>query len=175
MNTRFFVLTGFLVAVSACSLLLDRRADQCSTDGDCAKFAGTTCDSAQRLCVVAAHPFDGGNPPASDSGANAETAPPSPDAAPDASSDPCLGANGCYACAPSNDHQFGGACTDAVCKGFDNSRIKKLSSDGGLTPLPPPREAGAPPSEGGTMPPPQEGGASSSDSGQTPPRDAGEP
>ena len=39
---------------------------------------------------------------------------------------------------------FENACTNATCKPFDNrSRLKRLPLDGGLTPLPPPRDAGS--------------------------------
>lgn len=38
-----------------CLLVVDREADQCSSDGDCtgrgSEFAGFRCDAAQRLCV----------------------------------------------------------------------------------------------------------------------------
>jgi len=148
MNVRFLVLTSSIVILSACSLLLDRRADQCSTDGDCSKFAGTRCDQKVRLCLVPDGP-DGGNPSMNDSGAKPDagldaTAPNDVgDVAIEAFVDPCLGPTGCYACAPANDRQFGNGCSDAACKPFDNdARLKNLLPDGGLTPLPP-REAGA--------------------------------
>jgi hypothetical protein len=136
MNARFLVLIGFAVLFPACSLILDRRADQCSTDGDCAKFAGTRCDPKQRLCVLVSNTLDAGNP-ASANDAGDGTADVTLEA------DPCLGPSGCYACAPASDQQFRNACTNAECKPFDNStRLKNLLPDGGLTPLPP-REAGA--------------------------------
>jgi hypothetical protein len=153
MDARFLLLlTTSIVTFSACSLILDRRADQCSTDGDCAKFAGTRCDSKVRLCVVLSD-IDGGGPaPDGDAGSKGEDAAtvPSSDAATDvaleAFVDPCLGPLGCFACTPTNDHQFQNGCTDAECRPFDNrARLKNLPPDGGLTPLPPPDAAPPPP------------------------------
>jgi hypothetical protein len=129
MNARLVVLMISMAILSACSLLLDRRADQCSTDGDCTKFAATRCDQKLRLCVVISEVPDSGNP-VHDSGAKEEDAGPGVDA--------CVGPNGCYACPPANDFQFVNGCTDAACKPFDNrARLKNLPADGGLTPLPP--------------------------------------
>ncbi len=141
MNVRLFLLTSCMVTLPACSLLLDRRADQCAIDDDCVRFAGTRCDQKLRLCVVIDDTPDSSRPPA-DSGATGDDAP--LDAVPDVAIDVdrCLGPAGCYACLPSNDLQFGSACTDAECKPFDNrTRLKKLSPDGGLLPLPE-RDAG---------------------------------
>jgi hypothetical protein len=153
MNARLVLFTISTAILSACSLLLDRRADQCSTDGDCAKFAGTRCDQKLRLCLVIADGPDTGSPPANDAGGKEEDSGSqgSPDAGSevavdagaDVAVDGCVGANGCYACAPANDFQFVNGCTDAACKPFDNrTRLKNRLLDGGLTPLPA-REGGS--------------------------------
>jgi hypothetical protein len=141
---------SFLATFPACSLILDRRADQCSTDEECARFPGTKCETKQRVCVVVADMVDGGNPqPMNDSGAKGDeaAAPLQPDSAVDvaveAFVDPCVGPNGCYACAPVSPFQFANGCTNAECKPFDNrTRLKSLFPDGGFAPLPPPRDAG---------------------------------
>ena len=48
----------------------------------------------------------------------------------------CEGEKGCYACEPKSDEQYLNACTDAVCNVYDNSKLKKLGSDGKLPPIP---------------------------------------
>lgn len=44
------------LGIAACSLLVQRDGVQCSVDGDCAKrgpaFAGTKCDTANKVCVA---------------------------------------------------------------------------------------------------------------------------
>ena len=131
MDARPFVVSLAALALSACSLLLDRRADQCASDSNCARFSGTHCDLLSRLCITSSNQSDGGHPSASDDGGTRGDEPTS-----------CVGANGCYRCAPTNDLQFANGCTDSQCKPFDNkARVKNLPPDGGLTPLPE-REAG---------------------------------
>ena len=39
-----------LCMVGACSLLLDPDARQCRSDGDCARFAGASCDTVAQIC-----------------------------------------------------------------------------------------------------------------------------
>jgi hypothetical protein len=48
----------------------------------------------------------------------------------------CEGEKGCYSCAPKSYEQYLNACTDAVCNAYDNSKLKKLGSDGKLPPIP---------------------------------------
>jgi hypothetical protein len=126
MATRFLSLLITIGATLSCSLAIDRNADQCSNDHDCARFAGTTCDMRAHLCALLQPGADGGGP--------------TPGGSADAASDPggsCIGVGGCYACLPSTDTQYGSACTDAKCRPFDNrSRLTNLLSDGGLAPLP---------------------------------------
>jgi len=144
MLLRTLLVWTWVATLSGCSLLLDRRADQCATEGDCARFAGTTCDMAARVCVFASRGdnqesgshIEAGAPmnDASDVGPEsvAETGPPS-----------CQGPNGCFQCAPTTDIEYANRCTEAQCKPFDNrARLKRLLPDGGLLPLP---EAGPSP------------------------------
>jgi hypothetical protein len=144
MNARHLLLLFSLgtMVFTGCSLILDKRADQCSSDNECARFEGTRCDLTTHLCV--APPDDGGGPPPTpDAGQPAEAAAPDASAEADAA-EPCRGANGCFQCVPTTDIQFASACTDAGCKPFDNrTRLKNLRPDGGLLPLPE-RDAGGP-------------------------------
>jgi hypothetical protein len=48
----------------------------------------------------------------------------------------CEGEKGCYSCEPKSYEQFLNSCTDAVCNAYDNSKLKKLGSDGALPPIP---------------------------------------
>jgi hypothetical protein len=114
MVSRAFLVGFFLFASTSCTLLVDNKADQCASDDDCTPFPGSACDLTVHIC----RPLDG--PVVGDSSV--------PDAA------------GVDACAQPTSLQ--NACTDAKCKPFDNrSRLKRLPADGGLTPLPPPRDA----------------------------------
>jgi hypothetical protein len=97
---------------AACSLLIEHRDRQCSTNADCASFKGATCDTKQGICVG---PPDAGAPP--DAG--------------------CVGPSGCWACDPTTTHEHQTACTDAACEPYDNSVLAPLlSADGGLPPIP---------------------------------------
>jgi hypothetical protein len=48
----------------------------------------------------------------------------------------CEGEKGCYSCEPKSYDQHLNACTDAVCNVYDNSKLKKLGSDGKLPAIP---------------------------------------
>jgi hypothetical protein len=140
MNPKhLFLSIPFAMAMlSGCSLILDKRADQCSSDTECARFEGTRCDMKTRLCVGISD--DAGTPPNQDSSSPIEAAP--PDAPDEGDALPCRGANGCFQCTPTTDIQFASACSDAACQPFDNrTRLKNLRPDGGLLPLPE-RDAG---------------------------------
>lgn len=51
--------------------------------------------------------------------------------------DKCVDPSGCWACAPTNSHEFQTACTDAVCVPFDNGVLAgMLEPDGGLPAIP---------------------------------------
>jgi hypothetical protein len=140
MNSKQLFLSISLAVgmLSGCSLILDKRADQCTSDNECARFEGTHCDMQTRLCV--GFPDAGGPPPNQDSGSTVEAD--TPDAPAEADVQPCRGANGCFQCTPTTDIQFASACSDAACQPFDNrTRLKNLRPDGGLLPLPE-RDAG---------------------------------
>ena len=126
MTGRFLTCLLAIGATLSCSLVIDRDANQCTADRDCAGFPGTSCDTRAHLCVTSTPGNDAGivNPGGgSDGSGDGGTS--------------CGEDGGCYACTPTNDIQFGNACTDAKCQPFDNrARLKKLPSDGGLTPLP---------------------------------------
>jgi hypothetical protein len=133
-----------LVAVPACSLLLDRRADQCASDGDCTRFSGTRCDMSSRLCIVIGDEDAGQPPMRNDAAAYADARDAPAEVPSDAAADPCVGPGGCYQCPPTSDLQFANGCTNAACRPFDNrTRLKNRPADGGLSPLPE-REAGQP-------------------------------
>lgn len=124
-------------SLSACSLLLDRRADQCASDGDCARFVGTFCDTTLRLCT-----FGDGNPdPRNHPDAGGVDSAQS-DAAPETGLG-CHDSTGCVPCSPTADIGYANRCTNSSCRPFDNrARLKRLLPDGGLLRLP---EAGASP------------------------------
>jgi hypothetical protein len=104
-------LIGLLLSTTSCSLLVDAKGDQCSSDLDCARFPGTVCDLRVRVCKATDTPLNDADTP------------------PDASSS----ADAC-----STIHSFENACTNATCRPFDNrARLKRLPLEGGLTPLPP--------------------------------------
>ena len=107
------------LAPFGCSLLLDKRADQCASDDECRQFPGTRCDMPVRLCV----PLSVATEPRTDAAMEA--------------GDPCTGPGACYRCAPTNDLQFQNGCTNASCVPFSNERrIKRFQPEGGLAPLP---------------------------------------
>jgi hypothetical protein len=57
---------GLAIAASvggmACSFLVNADATQCSSDADCARFAGSVCNFATRLCRPGDPAGDGGGP-----------------------------------------------------------------------------------------------------------------
>jgi hypothetical protein len=111
-----------LVKLCACTLLLDTQIRQCQTSADCARFGDSICDPDQQLCVPKPVSMttlgDAGPGAAGDAGAS------------------CTGKNGCFACAPKADPDFFNGCTDARCVPFDNRRLRNLTPDGMLKPLP---------------------------------------
>jgi hypothetical protein len=54
MRTLFSALIVLLVALSACSLIVDKNGDQCTSNADCSRFRAARCDLALRVCVAAA-------------------------------------------------------------------------------------------------------------------------
>jgi hypothetical protein len=111
-----------LVKLCACSVLLDTQIRQCQTNADCSRFGDSICDPDQQLCVprpVTTKTLGDAGP-----AATAEAGP------------GCSGKNGCFACAPKADPDFFNGCTDARCLPFDNRRLRNLTPDGMLKPLP---------------------------------------
>lgn len=110
-------------AMSACSLLIETRDQQCTKDSDCSQLEGTVCDLSAHVCVKTSG-ASGSSSSSSGGGADAG----------------CGGEDGsCYSCPPTDgvDKQFLNQCTDAKCKAFDNeTRLQNLTADGGLPPLP---------------------------------------
>jgi hypothetical protein len=109
-------------ASMGCTLVLDASPAQCQRTDDCARFAGTICDTVRHLCAAAAAD-DGG---------------PGGDGAGDDPADPAE-TTGCAAGtnAPSPGFELLNACTDATCLPFDNrQRLRNLPGDGVLPPLP---------------------------------------
>jgi hypothetical protein len=144
---RYLGMCFGVVFLSSCSLLLDKRVDQCSRDEDCKVFARARCDLAARLCIAETtnegdedggplEPGDGSSEGAAGHGGLGEGG---IDAGSDGGApgaDACAAPSGCFTCKPTNDVQFENACTTAHCRHFDNrTRLKNLV-DGGLRPLP---------------------------------------
>jgi hypothetical protein len=121
--------------LAACTLLLDRDATQCGTNGDCAHF------QANAVCVGGfCQPPDAGSDVSSDARIDAgSTRGDGGDAESDAASCP----PGCFSGTPTTDIEFFNACTDSSCVVFDNCKRLGLC-DGGAPALisPPPPEAG---------------------------------
>jgi len=107
-----------LVKLCACTVLLDTQVRQCQTSADCARFGDSICDLDQQVCV----PKPAAMQTTADAGAGGAAG--------------CSGKNGCFACAPKTDPDFLNGCTDARCVPFDNRRLRNLTPDGMLKPLP---------------------------------------
>lgn len=98
-----------LLASSACSLVVDKNATQCTRDQDCRVAPFTSCSAG--VCT---------DPKTSGAGGDGS----------------CNDASGCYRCAPQTNVQFLNACADRSCVPFDNaSRLRNLTADGKLKPL----------------------------------------
>jgi hypothetical protein len=112
-----------MLGLASCSLLLDGSASQCASDADCTRFSAV-CDLGRHVCALAATSTGGAGGATDDAGAPTPTCRDSP--------------AGCHPCAVGGAAVFLNACNDATCVHFDNSRLKNLTSDGNLKPLPPP-------------------------------------
>jgi hypothetical protein len=124
------VLVVALLSWWGCTLLLDTNATQCRHDSDCLSFSKAVCDVPRGVCVSASPDIDAAVP---DAAARTEA---NPDALTEAPIR-CQGVNGCFTCAPTNDHEFLSTCTDSTCVPFDNhARLTNLADDGSLKPLP---------------------------------------
>src|SRR6187200_2827828 len=99
MAGRFFTCVLALAATASCSLVIDRDANQCVADRDCMGFSGTSCDTRAHLCVMMPRNDGGVVNPGGGSDANGD------------GGTACGDDGGCYACTPTNDVQFGNACT----------------------------------------------------------------
>jgi hypothetical protein len=119
-----------VAASAACSLLYTSSADQCSTDGDCARFpAYPVC--SQGVCVARGAQQDG----------QVTTDAPVSDVD-----------NGCPPVPPDAEIDFLNACTNAQCIDFDNCARLNLCGDAALPALVAPPDAAPPPpdaSDGG--------------------------
>jgi hypothetical protein len=123
-----------LTGLHACSLLVETRDQQGSVDGDCASFPGARCDVARHVCAPPGTTASGSGG-GSGSSSSATT---SGSSSASTSTGGCE-ANGCYSCPPTTNDQFLNACSDGGCKPFSNTaRLKNLTSDGGVPPLPKP-------------------------------------
>lgn len=136
----FFLTSALLTATAACTLLLDRDNVQCSSNGDCAKFAATAM-CVQSVCVMPdgavvdsgqdATPLaDVSQPDVADTGAV--------DSGPDAH----FGAPGCFEGTPTTNEQFLNACSHADCVPFDNCARLGVC-DGALPGVSPPDAGGS--------------------------------
>lgn len=103
---------GSATSVAACSLLIDKSAQQCERDSDCRVGSYSSCERG--VCV---------DPAASGSS--------------NAGAGGCAAATGCFRCTPDAGSEFLNACTDASCVPFDNAkRLTNSTADGKLKPLP---------------------------------------
>lgn len=105
--------------LAACSVLLDKSKDQCTTNGECARF-GATYQCVQNVCVAGGG-LDAG-----------------PDGAPggDAGSDACVPTP-----KTKNSDFYNEKCTNSSCIPFDNC-AKLGICDGGLPALVTPPDGG---------------------------------
>jgi hypothetical protein len=101
LSSRSLLLSFTLISLCACTLLLNRSADQCSANSDCQSLKANSVCSAG-ICIVPGNESDGGPP--------------------DGSSrfDAAFGIDGCFAGIPTNGEQLLNACTTAQCLPFDN-------------------------------------------------------
>jgi hypothetical protein len=125
---------GMAATAAACTWLVDADPAQCRRDVECARFAGTICDGARRICVPAMQmgiglPADSGAP---DGGAVSAADAGFATCFPDGAATPGL--------------ELLNACTNSACLPFDNrARLRNLAADGSLKPLPPDPDGGVPP------------------------------
>jgi hypothetical protein len=118
-----------LFGPAACSLLFSSSADQCSTDGDCARFAGFPVCS-QGVCVARDAVHDDGSTPGD--------APTTNDVD-----------NGCPPVPPDAEIDFANACTTAQCIPFDNCARLHICNDAALPALIDPPDGAPPPPDAG--------------------------
>jgi hypothetical protein len=128
-----------LSTMAACSLLVEKRDQQCSADADCAQFAGAVCDTAEHVCKIKGGTGGGGGSTTSTTTSSTGTTTTTGTGGSGGGS--CDGGS-CYACEPATTEEFLNHCTTAPCKAFDRKRLTKLGADGKLPPLPMPGDAG---------------------------------
>ncbi len=130
---RAMAVVALAVIVPACSVLLDKSADQCAVDGDCARFPGTVC--VARACVASPLGAAGAANEQGGSGGGGE---------------PSGGGSGgaapsCSVAKPmTNDEIMNYPCTNATCFPFDNCARVGLCDGGALPALVAPPTGGAP-------------------------------
>jgi hypothetical protein len=119
------------ILLAACTALLNRSADQCSSDSDCQPLrAGAVCSAG--LCVGGIAPTDGGVL-SEDSGLDAQS-----------------GFDGCFPGAPTNNEELLNACTSSQCMPFDNCARLGLCSGQGEAPSDPDGGAASSSSDAGS-------------------------
>ncbi|HEY2899996.1 MAG TPA: hypothetical protein VGL59_05430 [Polyangia bacterium] len=132
---------------AGCSWLVDASPVQCRHDQDCARFAGSTCNTISGVCVAAVITSDGGTGGDDSTDAAAAVADTAADVADTAAeaqtSDAALlcpadgGTAAVGDASPAPELLLLNACSDATCIPFDNhARLHNLASDGTLKPLP---------------------------------------
>lgn len=122
-----FVLAGLTMVLAACSLILDTKKDQCTVDGDCAKF-GSTSKCVSGVCSNTSNTLPDGATPPNDSGTDGSVLPD----------------GGCLPKEPKSSREdfLNETCTDSKCIPFDDCARVGLC-DGGRPPLVDPPEGGA--------------------------------
>jgi hypothetical protein len=153
-------LAALALGAGACSLIVDTDAAQCHADRDCVRF-GAMCDLTKNLCVARAgadarvdsgpdtdagfHDADAGGTGDADAAtdlgvtdaAGTPDADASTDVGPPADGPMCRTSDGCRPCPAGATTGLANACSDVTCVPFDNhARLRNLTADGGLRPLP---------------------------------------
>lgn len=148
-RSRFILLwqcVGVAVVASSCSLIVDSRADQCTTAADCVRFRHARCDTATFTCKEdgTGDMLLGEAPTGEDAGSTVQPGVGAGAPAPGGNVDGSVTAFADASCATRDPKSTLNACTNARCRPFDNRRrLTKLNADGGLAPLPQFRDAGA--------------------------------
>lgn len=103
------ILVGGAILTAACSAILDTNADQCSSDGDCARFSGRVCRDG--VCVLGAATLpDGAAGDGGDAGEAGACVPKVPSSQDDFLNEPCTNAQ----CIPFDDCARTGVCDAAL-------------------------------------------------------------
>lgn len=135
-DVRIRILVGsvLFVAVTACSLIVDSKAEQCSSTADCTKFSGTVCQAG--FCVSSSSLVDGGGDLTDGSSSSSSG---SVDGGDGGKVD-----SGCVPLTSTPAELANDTCTGADCVPFDNCVRLGVCGDAGLPALVVPPAGGVP-------------------------------